>query len=91
MFGSDEKGRGGNENGDKNNLHLFKSQMKKELNENGIENMVSPTDKNFQCKGRKSHSFKIVPKKFLRALAHQSKTSSCSCVLEQNNYNIFLY
>ena len=47
MFGLTEKGRGGDENWAENNSHLFGSQMKKRLNQNGTENMVDPTSKNF--------------------------------------------
>ena len=50
MFGSAEKGREGDENGDENNLQLFGLQMKKGLNENKTEKMVGPTGKNFHPK-----------------------------------------
>ena len=73
MFGSTKKERGGDENGTKNILHLFGSQIKKELNENGTQNMVDLMGKNFhpkcgmkiRCKGHKLHSSKTTPGKFL--------------------------
>ena len=50
MSGSAKKERGGDENEDENNLHLFGSQMKKGLNENGTEKMVGPMGKIFHSK-----------------------------------------